>query len=126
MTAPGDSSSRRGRHAEERAATYLESQGYKILQRNFRTPRGEVDIICEAPGTIVFVEVKGWSTYHFAELEHGISPKKQRRIIGAARHFMHGRNDSREISVRFDVLFLGGTDRSIEHIQGAFDSPWPG
>jgi len=122
----GASTSRRGRDAEERAAAYLESRGYKILQRNFRTPRGEVDIICEAPGTIVFVEVKGWSTYHLAELERGISLKKQRRIIGAARQYIYGRHDSRESGVRFDVIFLGGSDRPIEHIQGAFDSPWPG
>ena len=54
----GRLSAQLGRQAEDRAAAFLQAQGYEILQRNFRGGRGEIDIICRKGGVIYFVEVK--------------------------------------------------------------------
>lgn len=115
-----------GRTAEDTAAGYLEEKGYTILERNFRTRRGEVDIICEASGTVVFVEVKGWSTYGVEDLEYAIDRRKRSRIVGAARRFMQERGIAPEIGIRFDIVFVEGGRGRVEHFEGAFDSPWPG
>jgi putative endonuclease len=114
----------RGIDGENAAARFLAANGYNILARNFRTPRGEVDIICEAAGTIVFVEVKRWSVFGKENLEYAISTRKQRRIAGAAQRYLADVHRSAESDVRFDVVFIQG--ERIEHLKGAFDSPWPG
>lgn len=117
-----------GRDGEERAAAYLCKKGLHILARNFRTRRGEVDIVAEADGRIVFVEVKAWRAAGPADLERSISLRKQRRIAGAARVFLHQHRQSvrrGEWPCRFDVVLLQ-SDGAIRHIEGAFDSPWPG
>lgn len=114
----------RGVDGENAAARFLVSNGYNILARNFRTSRGEVDIICEAAGTIVFVEVKRWSVFGKENLEYAISTRKQRRIAGAAQRYLAEAHISADRDVRFDVVFV--QDGRVEHLKGAFDSPWPG
>ncbi len=88
--------------------------------------RGEVDIICERAGTVVFVEVKRWNRGSTATLEHAIGVLKQHKIVDAARFFLAKEQRYREYRQRFDVVLLHETDRQIEHIEGAFESPWPG
>ena len=114
----------RGKDGENAAAQFLIAKGYNILARNFRSPRGEVDIICEAAGTIVFVEVKRWSVFGMENLEYAISRRKQMRIAGAAQRYLAEEHHSADRDVRFDVVFV--QDGRIEHLKGAFDSPWPG
>ena len=109
---------------EDAAAHYLTTNGYNILRRNFRTRRGEVDIICEAAGTIVFVEVKRWSGFGIENLEYAITRQKQMRIAGAAQRFLMETHVSPDRNIRFDVVFV--QDGRIKHYEGAFDSPWRG
>ncbi len=123
---PSPSSHDRGRLGEERAATYLSAKGYKILERNFRTRWGEVDIVCETGREIVFVEVKSWRSLDHRALEQAIDRRKQRRIVGAARSYLHDRSATlHEMSVRFDVIFVPADTGRVRHIRGAFDSEWP-
>ncbi|MFA7566488.1 MAG: YraN family protein [Alkalispirochaeta sp.] len=115
-----------GADGEERAAEFLRTKGYQILKRNFRSKRGEVDIICEAAETVVYVEVKRWTFNTAASLEYSIGRTKQRRIADAARLFLLQEPAFRGWRQRFDIVFLYGVDGRIEHIEGAFESPWPG
>ena len=99
-----------GRAAEEDACRFLRDCGYEIVARNWRTVRGEIDIVARDGPTLVFVEVKSRSRPGFGGPEAAVHPAKQRRLIAAARGFL-GRTDCR-LPVRFDVVaFLEGEPR---------------
>jgi putative endonuclease len=108
----------KGRDGEEKAAVFLEKQGMTILARNFRSPRGEADIVALDGETVVFVEVKNWPAYGIGELEYGITRKKQRRIIETAKYFLFSHREYNGMAVRFDVVFMGQGD--ITHLASAF------
>jgi putative endonuclease len=96
-----------GRQGENRAATFLETKNMRILARNFRSRRGEIDIIALDGETVVFVEVKTWKSYGIEELRFGLSPEKQRRIIETAKYFLASHREYKSKAVRFDVIFIG-------------------
>jgi len=124
--ASNPSSHDRGRAGEDRAAAYLTAKGYKIIDRNFRTRWGEVDIVCETGRNIVFVEVKSWRSVAYEGLERAIDRRKQRRIAGVARSYLRERSHThREMSIGFDVVFVPPDRGAIRHIMGSFDSEWP-
>lgn len=109
-----------GRRAEEAAAHRLEELGYVILDRNFRTRRGEIDIIARDGPVMVFVEVKGRSGSTFGGAAGAVGGLKRRRIIGAARAYLAARRlDS---PVRFDVIIW--EKGRWEHFPGAFQEGW--
>jgi putative endonuclease len=95
-----------GRDGESRAAAYLEAAGLKIIARNVRSPRGEVDLVALEDQTIVFIEVKSWSVYTFDSLAYGVNPKKQRHIIETAKYFLSVHREYNSMAVRFDVVFI--------------------
>jgi putative endonuclease len=109
---------RKGPEGEERAAAALEEKGMKILERNFRGPQGELDLVAREGETLVFVEVKAWSVYGFDALEQGINKKKQRRIIETAKYFLSLHREYRYMAIRFDVVFL--SPQGITHLASAF------
>jgi putative endonuclease len=110
---------------EEHAARYLASRGYRVLERNFRTSRGEVDIIAERKGTLCFVEVKARSSDEFGEPREAVTPWKQRRIRTAAAVYVSSR-EGRERLTRFDVVEVlvsqRGKVEKINLIEGAFQA----
>jgi putative endonuclease len=108
----------RGVRGEEAAAGWLAQQGYDILARNFRTRGGEIDIVAQREGVLVFFEVKSWRSYGAADLEYSIAGVKQRRIASAARFFLSRRPALADRALRFDVLLVAGG--RIEHIENAF------
>ena len=119
----------RGRIGEDTAAAFLIQKGYRILKRNFRSPRGEVDIVCETGTTLVFVEVKtrrscGTVAEEVAAIGRAVHAGKQRRIIGAARWFLRSQPRRGERSVRFDVMVVLPDAGVVRHIEGAFESAW--
>jgi putative endonuclease len=107
-----------GRAGEASAARYLEGKGLKILEHNFRGASGEVDLIALEGETLVFIEVKTWSTLGIDALEQGLNEKKQRRIIETAKYFLSSHREYRYMAIRFDVIFVapGG----ITHLASAF------
>lgn len=111
---------------EDAAVQHLLRKGYSIRARNFRTPRGEVDIVCETAGTIVFVEVKGWTSYGASDLEYALNSQKKQRIIGAARRYLLEHDIDPQRGIRFDVIFVDIKNDRIDHFEGAFESRWPG
>lgn len=109
-----------GRNGERLAARFLEAGGYRIVDRNWRGSRGELDIIAEHDGTTVFVEVKTRSQLGFGHPFEAVTPRKLkslRRLAGewcAQADASHGR-------IRLDVIaVIGGLDEParIEHLRG--------
>jgi len=113
-----------GANGEETVALRLESSGWRIIKKNFRTRRGEVDIIGDDGQDIVFVEVKTWTSLDQSSLEYAINRRKQSRIIRTAQRFLAENPWFQNRTVRFDVVFLSGETTRMEHIQGAFETEW--
>jgi putative endonuclease len=111
---------RKGVEGESRAAAFLASAGWTIMERNYRTRTGEIDIIAGRGDEVAFVEVKSWGSLPPAELEHSIDARKQRRIAGAAREFLARQPRLSDRRLRFDVIFLGRERAEIRHIEHAF------
>ena len=112
----------KGRAGEAAAASFLEEKGMKIMERNFRSPRtvrgGEVDIIALDGETLVFAEVKTWSTREIDALEQSIDNKKQRKIIETAKYFLSLNRKYIYMAIRFDVIFI--SPEGITHLASAF------
>jgi len=107
-----------GRQGEERAAQFLESRGLRVIGRNYRSKRGEIDLVALDRDTIVFVEVKAWSAFAFEDLEKSITIQKQRRIIETAKFFLSEHREYNRMAVRFDVIFVGPEE--VQHLAEAF------
>jgi putative endonuclease len=114
---------RKGREGEAEAVEYLRSTGYEILETNFRSKAGEIDVIAEKDGTLAFLEVKSWSAYGESELEYSINERKQRRIARTAQYFLMNRPLLRGRKFRFDVILMKGGDSGnrVRHIENAFN-----
>jgi putative endonuclease len=76
-----------GRWGEETAATYLMAHGYKILDRNVRTPYGEIDLVAMLNDGIIFVEVRTRTTAWLGFPEESINPRKQAHMLAAAQYY---------------------------------------
>ena len=110
-----------GSRGEDAAVSYLQKRGYTVLVRNFRTKGGEVDIIANVKGTLVFVEVKTRSSSRFGFPEEAVSSTKRHRIALAARRYLFAAHISPQTYIRFDIVALcrnakTGTD-DIVHIE---------
>ena len=101
---------------ERKAESYLKKKGYRILERNFRTKFGEIDIVAKKGDEIVFVEVKGRSG-NFQKPEEAVDERKMRRIKKAATIFLKKKGLWGN-SVRFDVVAID--KEGIRHIEGAY------
>ncbi|CAN5479786.1 YraN family protein [soil metagenome] len=117
-----------GRAGEETAATYLEEKGFKIIDRNYRFEKGELDLVCFLPaeryedgGELVFVEVKTRRGKSFGEAVDAISRTKQRLIMRTSEAYLHERRLEGS-PARFDVVCIDweGEEPQIEHIEHAF------
>lgn len=112
-----------GRSGEDAAAAHLQAQGYTIVERNFRCKTGEIDIVAEADGTLVFCEVKTRRTARWGEPSEAVDPRKQARLrrLGVAWLAERG---VRAQAVRFDVVSVveggPGGEHRLEHIVDAF------
>lgn len=101
---------------EEKAAVYLKEKGYRLLEKNYRCPLGEIDLIAEENGYLVFIEVKYRKTSRLGTGEEAVNGKKQRRILGAARWYLMEHGMCR---CRFDVVAINGTEITL--IRNAFE-----
>jgi putative endonuclease len=109
----------RGRQAEEAAADYVASRGWQVLARNYRTPVGELDLVCLEDDILVVVEVKARSSLLFGEALESIGPRKERRLRAAAAWWMAERGRMGR-QVRFDVVVVrleaDGALNSLAHM----------
>lgn len=114
----------RGKRAESLATRFLETKGFSILGRNYRTRYGEIDIVAEEQGEIVFVEVRSLGPRAGHGPEETIGRVKQQRICRAALAYLQQRGlESRP--ARFDVIAIReenpGSGMRIRHLRNAFD-----
>ena len=112
-----------GAEGEAAAARFLEGQGYSILERNFSTKFGEIDLIAREKNTLVFVEVKTRSSEEFGRPFDAVDQKKRRLIIRGAMKWLHllGMPD---ITFRFDVVeVLTAPPGEVRIIENAFQLP---
>jgi len=110
-----------GQKGEDRAAHFLAGQGYKILERNYRTRAGEIDLIALHEGMVVFVEVKTRTSSLFGAPELAVTPRKQQRMAKAALGYLRSRK-LYQMPCRFDVVAINAAaERELELIQNAFE-----
>ncbi len=110
---------RLGRWGEEKAEAFLSEKGYRIVERNYRGGRGEIDLICEDGETLVFVEVKTRSHSEFSAPEEAVDQRKRRQLIRLGKRFLVENNLWGKVDCRFDVVTVD-YERGIEHIEDAF------
>lgn len=112
-----------GKRAEELAAEFLLKNGYKILARNFRFQKAEIDIISEKDDVIIICEVKARSTDVFNLPQESVNKKKIRLLVSAADHYLKEFDINKE--VRFDIISVLPDEKGnliIEHIGDAFEA----
>lgn len=111
-----------GRKSEALAARHLKKNGYQILEQNYRTPAGEIDIIAQEGQTLVFVEVKARRTAGYGSPKQSVTPQKQKKISMAALQYLKTRKNG-PVRARFDVVAITAIGRSeqIEIVKNAFE-----
>ena len=111
-----------GQEGERIAESYLRKKGYRVVERNYRCPVGELDLILLDRRVVVFVEVKTRSDDRFGAPLESVGPRKQQKMIKTAlfflsRHRLHNRD------ARFDVVGISLRDGEpvVEHVPNAFE-----
>ena len=113
---------RRGRRFEALAEGLLKERGWRVLDRNVRFLRKEIDLVVEKDGLVAFVEVKGRSGPAFGHPLEAITWRKRRAISLAASAWI-AQSDFRARSYRFDavsVRAVSGGGFELEHVEGAW------
>ncbi|MDQ6649427.1 MAG: YraN family protein [Actinomycetota bacterium] len=111
-----------GRYGEDVAVRHLHDAGLQVLDRNWRCPRGELDIVAMDGSTLVFCEVKTRSGVEFGTPAEAVGPAKARRIRGLACEWLLA-NRPPYAELRFDVLSVLRQRRgaaTVEHLRAAF------
>ena len=107
-----------GDEKERLAEHYLCSEGAKVIDRNVSGPRGEIDLIVEHRGYLVFVETRYRNSQSFGGAAASVSASKQAKIIATAQHFLQHNPQWQRSPCRFDVVALEGED--VNWIKDAF------
>lgn len=104
------------------AQTVLKKNGYKILERNFTSPLGEIDIVAKDGKTLVFVEVKSRLSTLFGSAKGAVTLRKQRKLSMVALDYLK-RHAMLDQAARFDVVAIDWTSQGpqVELIRNAFD-----
>ncbi len=113
-----------GRQGEAIAEQFLCARHYMVIERNYRCPYGEIDLVMQDRKTLVFVEVRSHTGTTFGDPLESVTLRKQRQIAKAASHYVL-RHQIENRPLRFDVIGVqweNGASR-VTHIPGAFD--WP-
>ena len=108
-----------GNRQEERVCAFLKEQGYQVLEQNFYSRFGEIDIIAEKDSTLVFVEVKYRQSPKNGLPEEAVDKRKRLRIIRTADYYRMRKRVPEDRPCRFDVICL--TPKRITHHVNAFD-----
>jgi len=108
---------REGARAEDLCAELLRAAGLKLLERNWRCRLGEIDLIAEERGTLVFAEVRMRGPGGFGGAAESVTAAKRSRIIAAARLYLTRYPNA---LCRFDVFLVEGPPRHVQWIRNAF------
>lgn len=107
-----------GQKGEKKARWYLRLRFWKILEKNYRCPFGEIDIIAKRGKVIAFIEVKARLSDAFGAPSEAVNAERQRRYVRSAKYYFSGKTV--DCTVRFDIIevFKG----KINHIENAFEA----
>ena len=111
-----------GKTGEDIASEYLKQQGFSIIERNFHSQQGEIDIIAQDKDCLVFAEVKNYSFKSYGSPVGAVRKSKKQSIIHAAQTYLYKKN-IRNIYARFDVVTIyrkKDGSNVIEHYKNAF------
>lgn len=111
-----------GKEGEKIAADFLKKNGYRIIDKNFRCPLGEIDIVAREKGAIVFVEVKTRQSSKLGYPEQAVGIRKQKKMSQLALWYLQKRKLA-DISARFDVVAITmlPSGNEIKLFKNAFD-----
>lgn len=117
MDIKGDKYNKRlGKSGEDKAVKYLKRNGWKIVERNYKNPFGEIDIIAKKDDTVAFIEVKTRTSDIYGAPSEAVTNIRKQRYISGAKHYFAGCNI--DFTVRFDIIeILNGV---VNHIENAF------
>ncbi|MCK5237879.1 MAG: YraN family protein [Deltaproteobacteria bacterium] len=112
-----------GTYGEDHAVRMLKKAGCKVLERNFRTRMGEIDVVADEDGTLLFVEVKTRGKHSIAKPFESVDRRKQEKIIKASLEYLSKNNIDEDTPIRFDVISIvvDGESVDTEYIKNAFD-----
>jgi putative endonuclease len=113
---------RTGRQGENLAERHLRSRGLRVLERNYRTRHGELDLVCRAGDTLVFVEVKTRKAGSRAAPHQALTPAKRTRLARAAAQYLSACGGW-DTPCRFDLVEVvapGSPEEAVRHIENAF------
>ena len=113
------STSYKGRHAETLAADYVAEAGWMILERNFRSPGGEIDLVVSKASILAFVEVKAVDAYGLESLASSVNARKRRRIVETSKLYLARHREYRGSILRYDVIAVR-SGRVEAWLEGAF------
>ena len=111
-----------GASGEQLAARHLGRQGFVILERNYRCPIGELDLVARKGPLLVFAEVKTRKSGHYGPPEIAVTHRKQRKIVRLAQFYLKQKK-LHDLQCRFDVLAVRWDERGrpvVDHIPAAF------
>jgi putative endonuclease len=112
-----------GTRAEDLAAALLETRGYRIIERNWRRPEGELDLVADDRGVLVFVEVRSRTGEERGHPLETVNARKRARVVRAARLYLESAQPA-ATTFRFDVVGIAfardGTQPAITHVEDAF------
>lgn len=111
-----------GKEGERVAERYLQKKGYTLVERNYRCPAGELDLIVLDRRVVVFVEVKTRTGHGFGSPLEAVEFRKQRKMIQVAQFFLAEKR-LQQRDARFDVIGVSwlGREPVVEHIENAFE-----
>ena len=108
---------REGARAEDRCAQLLRAAGLILLERNWRCRLGEIDLIAEDHGVLVFAEVRMRRGFGFGGAGESVTVAKRSRLMAAARLYLSRREQA---ECRFDVFLVDGPAGDVKWIRDAF------
>ena len=95
-----------GAWAENKASKYLQAQGIRLVQANYHSPFGEIDLIMEDDNGLIFVEVRFRNSARFGSAAESVNLKKQSKLRATAEHYRQRHPDSVHRACRFDVFAI--------------------
>ena len=111
----------KGKIGEDLACKFLKKNTYAIVEKNYRSRYGEVDIIASESDTLCFIEVKARSSTNYGLPEEFVDKKKQQKIIKSTLSYLEKKNES-EKNVRFDIVSVDLEAKQCRLIKNAFDA----
>lgn len=113
-----------GNDGEQAVCSFLENEQFSIIQRNYSTRWGEVDIIAQRGEVLAFVEVKT-RKHHYFSIASTVNRTKQQKIIKTAKYYVAVHQIQDKV-IRFDVaaVLFNGAEHAIDYIPNAFTQSW--